>query len=387
MRDNKTRKNIKVGGFGWFKSKPKSDSPKSTVEPTPIEKIKNDSDLASKSILKNDPSKLQNKIKNSQDVLGVTAAMTAVASTAAMTGIGLPIAGLMGLLLLITNSMVKSFKFNLILRLLMQDATIIILDGYLHYDLIVKSYKILNTFNDPELPKGFCESNSDTSPDTSPNTSPNTSPDTSPDTSLNKTIRKFQINQIMQEQIKYQIELLIKELLMLSDSKTIASLMTDPTLQNAAFKSILESENAIREKEKKSWLPSMSKANRNFLRKFSSTRFIAEINNSLTVINSYMILLKSNMDLTIKKFEILSPDDYKNIWKQILCSHEYNAYIKPILSEALKEAGEDAEKLNPATLKDALDNIKIEDQSTSDNGMVKGGYKIKRRIKRKTMKK
>jgi hypothetical protein len=380
MRDNKTRKNIKVGGFDWFKSKKKVDSPKPTPTPTtPIEKIKNDSYLASKSILKNDPSKLQNKIKNSQDVLGVTAAMTAVASTAAMTGIGLPIAGLMGLLLLITNSMVKSFKFNLILRLLMQDATIIILDGYLHYDLIVKSYKILNTFQDPELPKGFCESN----PDTSPNPPPDTSPDTSPD----KTIRKFQINQIMQEQIKYQIELLIKELLMLSDSKTIASLMNDPTLQNAAFKSILESENAIREKEKKSWLPSMSKANRNFLRKFSSTRFIARINNGLTVINSYMILLKSNMDLTIKKFEILSPDDYKNIWKQILCSDEYNAYIKPILSEALKEAGEDASNLNPETLKAALDEIKIEDQTTSDNDIVTGGYKIKRRIKRKTMKK
>ena len=383
MRDNKTKKNIKVGGFGWFSSKKKVDSPKSTVESTPIEKIKNDSYLASKSILKNDPSKLQNKIKNSQDVLGVTAAMTAVASTAAMTGIGLPIAGLMGLLLLITNSMVKSFKFNLILRLLMQDATIIILDGYLHNDLIVKSYKILNTFQDPELPKGFCESNPDTSPDISPDKFPDTSPDTFPD----KTIRKFQINQIMQEQIKYQIELLIKELLMLSDSKTIASLMNDPTLQNAAFKSILESENAIREKEKKSWLPSMSKANRNFLRKFSSTRFIARINNGLTVINSYMILLKSNMDLTIKKFEILSPDDYKNIWKQILCSDEYNAYIKPILSEALKEAGEDASNLNPETLKAALDEIKIEDQSMSDNDIVTGGYKIKRRIKRKTMKK
>ena len=56
LKQNKRSRNRKGGFFGWFKSKPKSDSPKSTVESTPIEKIKNDSDLASKSILKNDPS-------------------------------------------------------------------------------------------------------------------------------------------------------------------------------------------------------------------------------------------------------------------------------------------------------------------------------------------
>jgi hypothetical protein len=186
----------------------------------------------------------------------------------------------------------------------------------------------------------------------------------------------------MQQQLKYQIEKLIKELLSLTETKIIRDLSEDPTLKSSGINSLVKTEIKKREEDKYGF----DKISRKFSRTFSGSYYITNINNSLTIINSYMILLKSNMDLTIKKFEILSPDDYKNIWKQILCSHEYNAYIKPILSEALKEAGEDAEKLNPATLKDALDNIKIEDQSTSDNGMVKGGYKIKRRIKRKTIK-
>jgi hypothetical protein len=369
MCDNKTRKNIKVGGFGWFSSKKKVDYKGQNNDITSkVDKL-NQYDATGFKELKNH-NNIQETVAKLETVSTIGSVGSLAVAAVGSTGFGLPIAGLMALALLLTNKMAEMYRSNILLQLLMQDATFIIMDCYLLYDLIDISYQTLNKYEDPA---NDCKKEDISS----------SSLETTPEEEGKIKVKKFQINLIMQQQLKYQIEKLIKELLSLTETKIIRDLSEDPTLKSSGINSLVKTEIKKREEDKYGF----DKISRKFSRTFSGSYYITNINNSLTIINSYMILLKSNMDLTIKKFEILSPDDYKNIWKQILCSHEYNAYIKPILSEALKEAGEDAEKLNPATLKDALDNIKIEDQSTSDNGMVKGGYKIKRRIKRKTIKK
>jgi len=378
MRYNKTKKNIKAKGGGWPWSKKVTPEVKITSKPTPVNIITSNNDLAAKSILQNDPSSFQKNIKDSEQVLAITAAMSSITAAAAITGIGLPVAGLMGLLLLITNSMAEMFRFNLILRLLMQDATVIIMDCYLLYDLIVKSYDILNEFENPEITEEICKTINSNQEKIDYNKLNNTK---------TTTIKKFQINRIMQQQINYQIELLIKELFMLSDSKTIQTLKQDSTLQNEAFKRLLEDEASIRDKE--SYF-SMSKANRNYKRKFLSTRFIANINNSLTIINSYVILLQSNLNLTIKKFEIIQPEEYKKIWTKILCSKEYNDYIKPVLKTVLISAGEDVKTISSDSLSKAINEIKAaetQNENENENSDIKGGYKFKKRIKRKTTKK
>jgi hypothetical protein len=372
MRDNKTKKNIKVGGFGWFSSKKKVDYKGQNNDITSkVDKL-NQYDATGFKELKNH-NNIQETVAKLETVSTIGSVGSLAVAAVGSTGFGLPIAGLMALALLLTNKMAEMYRSNLLLQLLMQDATFIIMDCYLLYDLIDISYQTLNKYEDPA---NDCKKEDISS----------SSLETTPEEEGKIKVKKFQINLIMQQQLKYQIEKLIKELLSLTETKIIRDLSEDPTLKSSGINSLVETEMAKRKKEYKY---GFDKISRKFSRTFSGSYYITNINNSLTIINSYIILLKSNLDLTIKKFEILAPEKYKAIWKDILCSPEYNAYIKPILSEVLKDAEKDGQKVNQKELETALETIKLvdSDTSTSTSAPSSGGYKIKRRIKRKTMKK
>ena len=80
------------------------------------------------------------------------------------------------------------------------------------------------------------------------------------------------------------------------------------------------------------------------------------------------MLIKSNLDTVFKKFEILTPDVYKIMWVAILCSSEYNHYIKPVIADVLEEAQQDAKEIGANDLITSMALVgKVDDQNNVKN--------------------
>jgi len=339
-----------------------------------------------------DRTQIHTKIDTASTLSSAAAAASGLVTVLAASGIGMPVSALLAGALLVANKMLDLYKNNLLLRLLMQDAIFIIMDCYLLFSLIEKSYEIIGTYDDPQNEcrnpmkspqramtendfKKIYEQKNKTAEE-------NTAKEKDDIANIQKatsSIRKYQINGIMQAQLKYQIEKLIKTLLSIMETKTLKIIEQDPALHNNAFGKLLLSEQKKRDAE--SYF-TYSKFDRNYNRKFGSSIYITEINNALTIINSYLVLLKSNLDTLLKKFEILSPNEYHNIWRAILCSKEYNEYIKPNTQDVIKMAKTDVRTVDPDKLITAIDFVDTVGQNAEAEAS-RGGY-LRPRIKRKT---
>ena len=358
----KTRKSItrsKYGGWpslGMFSTKPQTVEPKEVVSTTG---------------LAGDQEQLQHLIDNAYTA---TAVSSAVISKLTVSGVGIPLAALLAGALLIANKMFDLMRSNLKLRLLMHDAIVIIMDCYLVFSLIKKSYDVIGLYDDPY---------NDCMLDNEQKINDKMRPKSMDSNQLQQLMskakqfmdhregmdggertRKYQINQIMEAQLKYQIEKLINVLMHLMETDTLNMLMTDSTLKDNAFGKLLQSEDAKRKREAGViGYFSKSKMTRNYDRRFGGEHYVNEINKILTVLNSYIMLLKSNLDTVFKKFEILTPEVYKVMWVAILCSSEYNHYIKPVIADVLKEAQQDAKEIGANDLITSMALVgKVDDQ-------------------------
>lgn len=333
-----------------------------------------------------DRDKLHDRAENVYITSSATAVAAGIITGLASTGVGMPVAGLLAGALLIANKMLDLYKFNLLLRLLMQDAIFIIMDCYLLFCLIEKSYQIIENFADPVNDKcnssGFSTQlltsvgpidnviDKSTSAITTGNTNNN----------INNKVRKYQINSIMQAQLRYQIEKLIKLLLSIMETKILDAIIQEPSLTGNAFGGLLRKE---KEERTKSGRLSSKTFLRNYNRKFAGAYYITEINNILTIINSYIILLKSNLDSVLKKFEILDNPNYILIWKATLCTKEYNSYIKPNTQDVLAEARNDARDVNVKELIQSMDSItKVEEAGQQDMATNSSGGRRSRFIRK-----
>jgi hypothetical protein len=352
-----------------------------------------------------DREKLAEKVNQAHMATTATAVASGVITTLAATGIGMPVAALLAGALLIANKMFDIVKSNLLLRLLMQDAIFIIMDCYLLFSLIEKSYDIIGLYDDPDAScnvdigtkmtvKPISEEEisqliSKVNETIQPSSSTNSSAKNSVEDAMR--VRKYQINKIMQAQLRYQIEKLINVLLHLMETKTLIMISQDPSLKDNAFGKLLNIESEKRQKEKGiTGYFSLSKIERNYDRKFGGSYYITEINNILTIINSYIVLLKSNLDTLLKKFEILTPETYRIIWLAILCTVEYNSYIKPNTADVLKLAQNDANEVGVNALVKSMALVdNVEARAAESDTSVKAGGGLGRdylrpRIKRKT---
>lgn len=334
-----------------------------------------------------DRTQIHTKIDTASTLSSAAAAASGLVTVLAASGIGMPVSALLAGALLVANKMLDLYKNNLLLRLLMQDAIFIIMDCYLLFSLIEKSYEIIGTYDDPEN-KCSNEKSSEKRAMTQQEfkdilTQGKTAKDIAKIQEATSSIRKYQINGIMQAQLKYQIEKLIKTLLSIMETKTLKIIEQDPALHNNAFGKLLLSEKTKREAE--SYF-TYSKFDRNYNRKFGSSIYITEINNALTIINSYLVLLKSNLDTLLKKFEILSPNEYHNIWRAILCSKEYNEYIKPNTQDVINMAKTDVRTVDPDKLIKAIDFVDTVGQNAEAEASRGGSGRsyLRPRIKRKT---
>ena len=334
-----------------------------------------------------DKERLQTKIDVATTLSSASAVGSGLVTALAASGVGMPVAALLAGALLVLNKMLDLYKNNLILRLLMQDAIFIIMDCYLLFSLIEKSYEIIGKYSDPP---NNC-SNGQSSDKRAMNrdefkdilTQGKTAKDIAKIQEATSSIRKYQINQIMQAQLKYQIENLIKTLLSIMETKTLKILAQDPSLQSNAFGKLLLAEQDKRKEE--SYL-SFSKFDRNYNRRLGAALYITQIINSLTVINSYIVLLKSNLDTLLKKFEILANETYIIIWRAILCTIEYNSYIKPNTQEVIEMAQSDVRTVDPDKLIEAIDFVETIEKNAEAEASAGGSGRsyLRPRIKRKT---
>ena len=266
---------------------------------------------------------------------GVITALTA-------SGVGIPVATLLAGALLISDKMFKLIRGNLMLRLLIQDAIFIIMDCYLLFNLIKTSYFCIGK---REVPTIECVNNVTED-------------------------HGYQINHIMEAQLHHQITRLINVLIHLIDTNNLNILKEDATF-GEAFKNLLGEEYNKRQKEAgvRGYF-SMSKMTRNFDRKFGGSYYTTELNNILNITNSYIGLLKSQLDTVLKKFEILDPEAYKTIWREILCSIEYNSYIKPVPGVIIKRAETDAGTADPGLVIAGNDKLEAENTVIQKQAMV-----------------
>jgi hypothetical protein len=326
-----------------------------------------------------DREKLAKKINQAHIATTATAVASGVITTLAATGIGMPVAALLAGALLIANKMFDIVKSNLLLRLLMQDAIFIIMDCYLLFSLIEISYDIIVLYGDP---MNDCTNNNNIKSKMTVKLISEEINNSGKDT---MRVRKYQINKIMQAQLRYQIEKLINVLLHIMETKTLDMIAQEPSLRSNAFGKLMDIELEKRKKEKSSWGLSISKIERNYDRKFGGSYYITEINNILTIINSYIVLLKSNLDTLLKKFEILTPETYRSIWLAILCTAEYNSYIKPNTADVLELAQKDANEVGVNALVKSMalvENVEAGAAVASAGGS--GRSYLRPRIKRKT---
>jgi hypothetical protein len=340
-----------------------------------------------------DRTQIHTKIDTASTLSSAAAAASGLVTVLAASGIGMPVSALLAGALLVANKMLDLYKNNLLLRLLMQDAIFIIMDCYLLFSLIEKSYEIIGTYSDPP---NECANKESSTKEAMTRKDFEKIYDQNKKTEEEKTdianiqkatssIRKYQINGIMQAQLKYQIEKLIKTLLSIMETKTLKIIEQDPALHNNAFGKLLLAEQKKRDAEK-GLTGYYSKFDRNYNRKFGSSIYITEINNALTIINSYLVLLKSNLDTLLKKFEILTPKTYEAIWRAILCSKEYNEYIKPNTQDVIDMAKTDVRTVDPDKLITAIDFVDTVGQNAEAKASRGGSGRnyLRPRIKRKT---
>jgi len=414
---NKTKGQIRnylkrqKGGLWSFGSKKKLETVPTGIEMVPRASVPREPNLEVSALVPRERIGIE-KIVGDRDNLHqsasdayMTSSATVVASGIitglAATGVGMPVAGLLAGALLIANKMLDLYKFNLLLRLLLQDAIFIIMDCYLLFCFIEKSYKIIENFNDPLNDKcknsGFSENllNSVGSMDDAvgginqnyqlPSAVSKPVVDLSTVDSRNvikDKVRKYQINAMMQSQLRYQIEKLIKLLLSIMETKIVDTIIEEPSLTGNAFGDLLRKEKSERTDAGK-W--SSKTFLRNYNRKFAGSYYITEINNILTIINSYIILLKSNLDSVLKKFEILDNPNYILMWKAILCTKEYNSYIKPNTQDVLADAQSDVRTVGVKDLIKSMDLVtKVDELGQQDMAAASGGRRS--RFIRKTEK-
>lgn len=352
-----------------------------------------------------DRDKLQESANNAYMASSATAIASGVITGLAATGVGMPVAGLLAGALLIANKMLDLYKYNLLLHLLLQDAIFIIMDCYLLFCFIEKSYQIIENFNDPDndecqrfkpAPLVNTEFHSNLLKSIGPiddgiggineNFHPPSvsKPVVDLSTGLARNIikdkvRKYQINSIMQAQLRYQIEKLIKLLLSIMETKILDAIIEEPSLTGNAFGDLLKNEKSERMAAGK-W--SSKTLLRNYNRKYAGSYHITEINNILTIINSYIILLKSNLDSVLKKFEILDESNYILMWKAMLCTKEYNLYIKPNTQDVLAEAKTDVRTVSVNELIKSMDLVTKAEELGQQQDMTANGGRRSRFIRK-----
>jgi hypothetical protein len=291
-------------------------------------------------------------IQQSKESTAATAAATATIATAATiatkgayaavatlsaSGVGLPLAGAIAGALLIANKLANLYITNKKLYPIMLDAMNILVNCYRMNDLFEKVYGIMliYIYNQDGWKNGeFLEADYAALLQTALSKREEV---------LTKKVGgawnlEFQTNIVgkirMDDEIRDQIHTKIEELtsllLQTATDPLLKQLQTDADINKSGFGKVVQAEMDRRAKVESSIVKrTVAKLDRGINRAFYASDIKDDITDNLTLINGYLMIMKSQYDEMLTLYEREFGDDWKIIWKLIEQSDEFTDYMVP----------------------------------------------------------
>jgi hypothetical protein len=246
-------------------------------------------------------------------------AQLAIAALSA-TGIGLPLAGVLGVALLIANQMAKIVINNVQLKTVITDTLNIINHCYKINDVITLTTETFTT-------------------------------NLNSNTAINGDIKRIQIDPQLVSRLQETIVYLIKNLLVNATEQMLAMIEREANSNNVTSLITL----VAAERAKRSGLGRLSVISRVANRTIKAGETIVDIIRDLSIIEGYFMLMKSQFDTIISHYQRELPEpEYKRIWDTISSDQKYRNYIIPNANEDIaQQAIADANTIPTTELQNA----------------------------------
>ena len=279
----------------------------------------------------NNASDLAEGMKQATNISG------AVISALGVSGVGLPLAGALTATLIVAKLMTKMVIMNKKLIAALLD----VLNIVTHCDKLNATMNfILQVFN-----KKILELN---------------------------TIPKLEIDAEVKKRLEKKLTKILTFLVNLSTNEILDVLKNDPKLKNSGVEDIVKAEMAKR-KEDGILTRVKNTSMRVIDRTVNAESKINEILRELTMINGYFMLMKSQFDMIIQRYErLLSNDEKQNIWLEIetknigddkIDINKYNNYLSLNTTTELSEI--EKKETNTVGVDDTkTDTVSVDDTKT-----------------------
>ena len=211
-----------------------------------------------------------------------------------LSGVGVPFVGLVAAVFLISNQLLRSKEQNLILRTVLNDVIVIILNNFRLYKVINKSIQIIEKHKEEN----------------------------------HNNIQSFLIDSDIIKILYEKMIYLFENLLELSPTEVIKELVNDKSINsNAKIKTIIETENTNR---KTGIMNTLSSMRRVFKRNVNVEKTTNEIVKNISVINGYFMIMKSQFDLATNYYQRNLPvETSATIWKEIEADESFTDFLLP----------------------------------------------------------
>lgn len=300
---------------------------------------------------------------------GATLAGYGVISALSATGVGLPLAGAMAGVLLLSNKMASLYVNNQKTKAVMYDVMNIISNCYLLNDVINKTMGVFTIyiynqtgfativipFKDENQYKTLLEQ-AVTEKARSLGITRQSGGGYKEEFKTN-LVGKCSMNEDIKERIREKIEDLTNLLLMNATDRILDILKNDTDVIKSGFGEAVKKEVNRRNQ---SMSKTLGKIKRGLDRTVNSSAIQSDILKNLTIINGFFNILKSQYDMTLELYEREFGEDWNKIWGVIQSTDEYINYMEP------KDVRITAEQIsqNEETMKAAA-TIVIKDMETA----------------------
>ena len=269
---------------------------------------------------------------------GLTLAGYGVISGLSATGVGLPLAGALAGVLLLSNKMASLYVNNQKTKAVMYDVMNIISNCYRLNDVINKTMGIFTIyiynqtgfativipFKDENQYKTLLEQALEEKAQ-SLGLTKQTGGGYKEEFKTN-LVGKCSMNEDIKERIREKIEDLTNLLLKNATDRILDILKKDADVINSGFGEAVKKELTRRNQ---SMSKTLSKIKRGLDRTVNSSAIQNDILKDLTIINGFFNILKSQYDMTLELYEREFGEDWNKIWGVIQSTNEYINYMEP----------------------------------------------------------
>jgi hypothetical protein len=269
---------------------------------------------------------------------GVTLAGYGIITGLSATGVGLPLAGALAGVLLLSNKMASLYINNQKTKAVMYDVMNIISNCYRMNDVINKTMgiftiyiynqegfaTIITPFNDENQYKTLLEK---ALTEKAQNLGlVKQSGGGYKEEFKTNIVGKCNMNEDIKERIREKIEDLTNLLLMNATDRILSILQRDPDVITSGFGDAVKKE---LDRRNQSMSKTLGKIKRGFDRTINSSSIQSDILKDLTIINGFFNILKSQYDMTLELYEREFGEDWNKIWGIIQSTNEYINYMEP----------------------------------------------------------